>query len=260
MEKDLKIYPVKVNTDKLDELNKEPLCNIPHLILILGKVKAGKTSLINSLYLSPRFYGDDFTVKIFISPSALNDPLNEHLVKEFDFVFTEYSDDLLRELLDMIEADQDDNNRYLIIFDDIIGLGLAGKKGGKVDEITKLSTIYRHMTNANGKESRLSICVISQYFKYLNPVLRNQASGIYICGMFADKELSKIAEAYNFFGGSDKKFIEIFKESRKQPHDFLFLNCHTIKAYRNHDTQLWCYDDMLKSYMPEDKMIEDDKK
>jgi hypothetical protein len=69
--------------------------------------------------------------------------------------------------------------------------------------------------------------------------------------MFSDNELKKISEAYNYFGGSDKRFIELFKSSRKQPHDFLFLNCHTLKAYRNHDELLWNYEDELNKQVTE---------
>ena len=66
---DLSIYPVKIDETNLNVVNKYPLLPIPFFLTILGRVKAGKSTLLNSLCLSPRFYGDDFQIKILISPS-----------------------------------------------------------------------------------------------------------------------------------------------------------------------------------------------
>jgi len=235
---DYEVYPLKIDNSKLNEIQKPVLCDIPHLILINGRVKAGKSVLCSNLYLSPRFYGNDFQVKILVSPSAYNDATNSHMIKEFDFIFTEYSDELIDELIDMIEKDESDD-RYLIIFDDIVGTH-AGSRRGKADKITQLSTLYRHIGNGN-KEGKLSICLCVQYFKHITPILRNQASGVYICGEYTDKELKKIADAYGFFGGSEKRFLELHKEARQKPHDFLFLNVNKMEARRNHTHLLWDY-------------------
>ena len=241
--KDLKVYPLKIDETKLNETKKHPLCDIPHLILIVGRVKAGKSVLASNLYLNPSFYKNDFQVKILISPSAYNDTMNQHLINEFDYVFTEYNDDLIDELIDMIEKDTSDD-KYLILFDDIIGT-TAGSRRGKADKITQLSTLYRHIGNGT-HEGKLSLCLCVQYFKHITPILRNQASGVYICGSYTDKELKKIAEAYDFFGGGEKEFINLYKKARIEPHDFLFLNCHSMQARRNHNILLWDYKDQFK--------------
>lgn len=252
---DLSIYPLKIDTSKLNETAKYPLCNIPHLILVVGRVKAGKSVLVSNLYLSKRIYGDDFDVKILVSPSAHNDTMNQHLVKEFDYIFTEYTDSLLDELIEMVENDKSDD-RYLIVFDDIIGTN-AGSRRGKSDKLTSLSTMYRHIGNES-KEGKLSICITTQYFKHITPILRNQCSGVYICGAFSPKELNKISEAYSFFGGSEKGFIELYKEARKNPYDFLFLNCHSMEARRNHKDLLWSYSNQFKKEdKPNIKMVID---
>jgi hypothetical protein len=238
---DYKIYPLNVDLSKLNEVEKYPLCDVPHLILINGRVKAGKSVIINNLYLN--YYKNDFECKILISPSAYNDAMNQHLLKEFDFIFTEYSDDLIDELLEMIKKDTSDD-RFLLVLDDIVGSN-AGSRRGKADKITSLSTIYRHLGNEE-KEGKLSICIATQYFKHITPILRNQASGVYICGHYTDNELKKIAEAYAFFGGSEKDFIQLFRKAKQEPHDFLFLNVNSMEARRNHDEILWTYDDFIK--------------
>ena len=237
MSRDLKIYPLKIEGDKMNVIEKKPLAQVPFLIGVLGRVKAGKTLLVNSLFLSKRFYADDFHVKILISPTARNDPQNKHMLEEFDFVFEEYSDSLMRELVEMIENDTS-TSRYVIVLDDVIG-EMTQKKHGKVDYITSLATRYRHIGNEESGEGKLSLCIVSQYFKYFTPILRNNMSALYIMGKFPEAELKKIADAYSFFGGSEKEFIELYKKSRKEKHDFLFLNIQDMLAMRNHDEILW---------------------
>ena len=88
-EKDLTVYPVKIDDENMDIVDKYPLPPIPFFLVILGRVKAGKSNLLNNLTLSPRFYGNDFQIKILISPT-LHDPINKNMVEQFDFVFEEY--------------------------------------------------------------------------------------------------------------------------------------------------------------------------
>lgn len=253
---DLKVLPLNIDTSKLNEISKYPLCDIPHLLLLVGRVKSGKSVIINNLYLNDNMYGKDFQVRILVSPSAYNDAINTHLINEFDYIFTEYSDDLIDELIEMIEKDKTDD-KYLIIFDDIVGSNV-GSKRGKADKITSLSTLYRHLGNGD-KEGKLSMCIATQYFKHLTPILRNQASGVYICGSWTDKELKKVAETYDFFGNGEKNFINLYKQARVDKHDFLFLNCHSMEARRNHNNILWSYDDDFKDKKdnPDEKELKD---
>ncbi len=236
-DRDLKIYPLKADGDKMNVVEKYPLAQIPALIGVVGRVRAGKTLLTNSLVLRKSMYGDDFQVRILISPTARNDPQNKHMIEEFEFVFDEYSDALMRELVDMIEKDISDN-RYLIILDDVIG-EMTQKKSGKVDYISSLATRYRHIGNEESGEGKLSMIIVTQYFKYFTPILRNNLSALYIMGKFPEQELKKIADAYSFFGGTEKQFLELYKKSRKEKHDFLFLNIKDMIAMRNHDEIIW---------------------
>lgn len=246
IKRDLKIYPIKIDEDKLNEGETNyPLSNPVHLLCAIGRVKAGKSLLLNNLYLSDRFYGNDYTVKILISSTAYNDAINKYLIQDCDFVFTEYSDALLDEILDIIKND-DTNGRYLIIFDDVIGSNLNQKRTGKLDSLTKLITMYRHIANKNGNEGCLAIALAVQYFKYLSPIARNNASCYYIMGHFPDAEIKKMSEALSIFGRTDKKFMEIYKASKKDKFDFLYLSVEHMAAFRNHDELLWSADDALK--------------
>ena len=144
--KDYKIYPVKLDEDKLncDTMEKYPLNPSTHLHLCVGRVKAGKSLLCSNLYLSERFYGNDFQHKILISTTAYNDAVNKYMIEDFDFVFTDYTDELLEEIIDMVQED-DTPDKWLIIFDDIINSSQTFKRAGKTDGLTKLITTYRHI-------------------------------------------------------------------------------------------------------------------
>ena len=244
-EKDLTVYPVKIDDENMDIVDKYPLPPIPFFLVILGRVKAGKSNLLNNLTLSPRFYGNDFQIKILISPT-LHDPINKNMVEQFDFVFEEYSAPLLNEIIDMIENDENDN-RYLLVLDDAITTSFKQSKNGKVDAFSSLVTRYRHISNLHsGKESRLSIILTLQYFKFLTPITRTMAMGLCICGELSDLELKKISESYDFFGGNSKRFLELYKKTKREPFDFCFLNVDSMEMRRNFDEIVYSKKDELE--------------
>ena len=77
--------------------------------------------------------------------------------KDFDFIFTDYTDDLLQEILDIIKQD-DGAGRFLIIFDDMINSGQNFKRAGKTDLLTQIISTYRHIGNGDF-EGKLSIAM-----------------------------------------------------------------------------------------------------
>jgi len=239
-QRDLNIYPINIDDDKLNnggDGNNYPLNNPVHLHLIVSRVKSGKSVLLNNMYLSERFFGNEYKTKILISTTAHNDAVNKYMLEDFDFVFTDYSDDLLEEILQIIK-DDDGAGRFLIIFDDIINSSQNFKRSGKTDLLTQIITTYRHIGNGEF-EGKLAIAMAVQYFKYLSPIARNNCSGYYIMGHFPENEVKKMSEALSIFGRDNKGFIKIYNESRKKPFDFLYLSVEHMEARRNHNDLLW---------------------
>tara|TARA_R110002126_G_scaffold37139_2_gene112545 strand:- start:100 stop:867 length:768 start_codon:yes stop_codon:yes gene_type:complete len=238
---DFNVYPVQHDEDKLGENCDKPIIpNLVHFNIFLGKIRSGKTVLLQNLYLSERFYGKDFDIKILISPSAHNDTMLQHMVKHFTFVFDSYSEDLLQEILHMIEQDETDA-RYLLVMDDIMGdRGFEMKKTGKQDLFSSMVTKFRHIGCSNtGTEGKLSIALTVQRYKFLTQTLRQNAQGLFIMGSFPEAELKKIAEDYSFIGGSEKEFLDIFTRSRKEPWDFLYINVPKLEAWRSFKEKLY---------------------
>lgn len=241
---DFKIYPVQFDEDKLGEKAEKPIIpNLVHFNIFLGKIRSGKTVCLQNLYLSKRFYGDDFDIKILISPSAHNDVMLKHMVDNFTYVFDSYSEDLLEEILEMIYND-DTDARYLLVLDDIMGdSNFVMKRAGKQDLFSSMITKFRHIgSRNNNSEGRLSIALTCQRYKFLNQTLRQNAQGLFIMGSFPEAELKKISEDYSFIGGSEKEFLDIFQRSRKEPFDFLYINVPRLEAYRNFEELLYKQD------------------
>ena len=77
--RDLNVYPINIDEDKLGEDDdRYPLPNKVHFNVFLGSIRSGKSTLLNSMYLSPRFMGGDmYDVRILISATALDDAMSE---------------------------------------------------------------------------------------------------------------------------------------------------------------------------------------
>ena len=128
---------------------------------------------------------------------------------------------------------------YLLVLEDIIGNVNVKRMGGSIDALTGLTTKYRHIGNED-KEGKLSIFIISQYFKYLNSIQRLNASAYFLMGNSPEVELKKMSQEMSVFGGSEKEFVNIYKESKQEPFDFCFLNIQDLTARRNfEETPLW---------------------
>ena len=247
---DLNIYPIDYDDSKLNQGEaKYPLSSPVHFHIIIGRVKSGKSVLLNNIYLSNRFYGDDYKVKILISSTAYNDAVNKYMLDDFDFIFSEYTPELLDEIIHMIETDEGDG-RFLLLLDDIIDSSIM-RRGG-TSKIDGLISRYRHIGNGE-IEGKLSIAMATQYFKSISVIARNNATAYYIMGMLPEAELSKISESLSYFGGSSKMFEEIFWKSKVNPYDFLYLSVEHLEARRNHTDLIWSQEDTM--YNP--KLLKD---
>ncbi len=238
--KNFKILPLKsLDKNEVGEVDFDILPNVPFLAYVIGAVKSGKSLFMANLFFNPNFpYKEIFDVKILISNTAYNDKIMKPILEQFDFVFTDYTDALLEEIIQMVE-DDDSNSKYLLVLEDIIGNVNVKRAGGAVDALTGLTTKYRHIGNED-QEGKISICIISQYFKYLNAIQRINASAYFLMGNSPEIELKKMSQELSVFGGSEKEFINIYKQSKQEPFDFCFLNIQDLTARRNFEEKaLW---------------------
>ena len=225
-----KILPLKnLKKEEVGEEDFDILPNIPFLAYCIGAVKSGKSLFMANLFFNPNFpYKNTFDVKILISNTAYNDKIMKPIIEQFDFVFTDYNDALLEEIISMVESD-DSDCKYLLVLEDIIGNVNVKRMGGSIDALTGLTTKYRHIGNED-KEGKLSIFIISQYFKYLNSIQRLNASAYFLMGNSPEVELKKMSQEMSVFGGSEKEFVGIYNQTKQEPFDFCFLNIQDLSA------------------------------
>lgn len=235
-----KILPLKnLKKEEVGEEDFDILPNVPFLAYCIGAVKSGKSLFMANLFFNPNFpYKNTFDVKILISNTAYNDKIMKPIIEQFDFVFTDYNDALLEEIISMVETD-DSDCKYLLVLEDIIGNVNVKRMGGSIDALTGLTTKYRHIGNED-KEGKLSIFIISQYFKYLNSIQRLNASAYFLMGNSPEVELKKMSQEMSVFGGSEKEFVNIYNQSKQEPFDFCFLNIQDLTARRNFEEKpIW---------------------
>ena len=238
--KNYQILPLKkLDKDEVGEVDFDVLPNHPFLAYVIGAVKSGKSLFMANLFFNPNFpYKELFDVKILISNTAYNDKIMKPILEQFDFVFTDYNDALMEEIIQMVQ-DDDSNSKYLLVLEDIIGNVNVKRAGSSIDALTGLTTKYRHIGNED-QEGKLSICIISQYFKYLNAIQRINASAYFLMGNSPEIELKKMSQELSVFGGSEKEFINIYNQSKQEPFDFCFLNIQDLTARRNFEEEpLW---------------------
>ena len=238
--KNYQILPLKkLDKNEVGEVDFDILPNHPFLMYVIGAVKSGKSLFMANLFFNPNFpYKELFDIKILISNTAYNDKIMKPILEQFDFVFTDYNDSLVEEIIQMVE-DDDSNSKYLLVLEDIIGNVNVKRAGGTIDALTGLTTKYRHIGNED-QEGKLSICIISQYFKYLNAIQRINASAYMLMGNSPEIELKKMSQELSVFGGSEKEFIRLYHESKQEPFDFAFLNIQDLTMRRNFEEQeLW---------------------
>ena len=127
--RDFKIYPVRkeeefVKIDReLPEMFKPLFEKNGAAVALFGGMGSGKGNTMSNWLLREEFFKDLFQGGLyFISPTANNDLTNVHLVREADFVSTEYSDELMDGIYNNIMSiPNEERELSCIILDDCLG-------------------------------------------------------------------------------------------------------------------------------------------
>lgn len=227
-----KIEPVEIDESKYNTAELEPFV-YPSLSVLCGHVASGKSTMLYNLVkmTEPIFKGN----VILISPTLLNDPIqqkmidDEMILEHFDY----FDMNLMNNILDAIK--EDENEKYLIIFDDILSLTPKHMtKAGR--EWNSYISQYRHKPN----EGQVSLIFAIQYFKDLSPVIRSNLSYLYLLGVHSEKHLKQYAEELSAAtGGTEHSFHECYEKAKQDKYDFLLLDFRKLRAFKNLDTLLY---------------------
>ena len=204
----------------------------PALLLGIGAVKSGKTTLINNMLLRPReegFYGQNYFDDVhIISNTILNDPTARFLRKAFD-VQDYYTDGLISNLIDKQKSygEKKDMPFIALLLDDILGSNMK-----RNNEVSFLATRYRHHNIG-------MMGVFTQNFKSVDTILRNNATDVIIFKQTNNKQLIQIAEEFHPPFQDIKNYLKIYNKAVEGKYNFLYLKVQEGKALKNFEEVLY---------------------
>jgi hypothetical protein len=191
-------------------------------IIIIGKVKSGKSVLLQNLLLNPNFFHGLFDTTHIISTSIESDISSRFLLEEPNvLIHTSYNDGIIDDIISsQSEHQRKDQPQISVIADDILG------QVGRNSNLFNFFARYRHY---NVK----LLAVLSQTYKGLPPVVRSNATNcIVMWNIWSDVELAKIDEDLSSFCGGDGNFTKLYKKYvQRVPYSFLYLNYEQNKVY-----------------------------
>ena len=223
---DLEVLPVKPMDIKEERQIHENLPQINRnkgfLLLLLGSVNSGKSTIIANLLLNRNMYGGkesafDGGVYVF-SPSIELDDTMRYVREQFE-TYSEYKPEYLKLIKDrQMEYEKKKMPKICIVADDAVGF--------LPRSFFSFCTKYRHI-NSN-------LIVSVQNFRSLMPTARSNANHVIIMnGMVNEKEWEKILEEYDSIYKGTLTYL--YKTSAKEPYSFLYLKLRTNPAemYKN---------------------------
>ena len=223
----LNILPI---VDEVIEKNghlKDVHPNLPSIkknfcILILGRVRSGKSTLISNLLLNDNFYKDMSERVVIFSQTILIDSTSRFLKEKYEEeIYTEYDDSIIENIIET-QRNTPENERILttILCDDMLG------SIPKNSKIFYLTSRYRHFN--------INLIFTAQLFRSVPPVCRSNSNFIIICWNLIDVEVEKVAEEYGSLTNGDDKFMSIYKKNiQKDPYAFLSLNMESGQVLKN---------------------------
>ena len=141
-------------------------------------------------------------------------------------IVTEYSDDLILNIVDNVEKDPAERENILIVLDDVTGA--VPQRA----EIFKLFTRIRHLN--------ISILfVVHKFNTYIPTMVRLNVNAVILLKGLTNKEAKFIADEYSHVTeGDEEKFLEAYDYATKDKFNFLFVNLEDNKLFKNFQEEI----------------------
>ena len=93
----LPVKPPEINKSKQMKELPESIPNVykGQLLIVVGAIRSGKSTLLNTLILRNSFYNDMFDNVTIISPTIQNDQTSRFLYEKYRNCHTEYTDEII---------------------------------------------------------------------------------------------------------------------------------------------------------------------
>lgn len=210
----------------------ENLMELPSCTLICGAVKQGKSNYLLNLLANDDFIGSEFFQQYKVISTTLNaDPKGAIFNELFDCE-DHYDDKMIQDLIESQKkyGDKTAMPSTCLIADDILTKDFVRKN----TDLTLLSSRFRHFNIQ-------LLAYVTQSFKAIPPIVRNNATDIVVMKQSNAKELEKIMEEFAPMFGDEKIFKQLYDYAiGYAPYNFLYLKLsqNPAQAFRCHEEKI----------------------
>lgn len=244
----MKVLPMKDKTDRFT-IKKKELPDLPAKILMCMKSGGGKSSLCGWLLCNGKELGykDDFDfendVYIFSGSLKMQDgePKGDYKLAQMikflsipeENIFTDFDNDILNELYDMMVEDYNDAiaegekpKHKLIVIDD---LGFKNQMNKTKQDNSSIDKIM-----CNGRKFLVSIIILNQRIIQFSPTCITQATSI-IFNAPNNRDLEMYEKSFNYLD-TKKDFRDMVrKQTEGSKHNFMSIDFSKEDIYRDKD-------------------------
>ena len=226
------IQPIKLKEYETKQSKYDMVPRLPMRSIVLGPSGSGKTILLQNLILD--VYRNCFSRIYIFSPSITVDatwiPVKQYIEKEMKVQHTEedpiyfdhYNPEDLEKIIQtqhkVIEFQKKQKHRMLfsilVIVDDFADDSRFSRNSPLLNQLF-----------VRGRHNSISTITATQKFNALSPLIRVNASELYVYRLRNYKDLETFVEEVSAIVSGDKKLIlEIYNMATAEPFSFLFVN------------------------------------
>lgn len=208
----------------------DPAETRPYLMLISAKTGSGKSVLISNLLGKRELYHKYFRKCYFCSSNMVDGEISDNSYTGVKFaksrMFDNFTDQIFDDILQDITKDPDyKDDQYLLVLDDLSTVFERPTK-----QMLKNFLKHRHYN--------LSIIIVSQAIRLMNPKLRQNATHLISFYTSNQKEREALNELTNL---SQSKFDELFEHCTSENFCFIFIDLlqpRKPKIYKNFNSEI----------------------
>ena len=226
-----KVQPIKLKEYTSKQSKYQQCAKLPMRSIVLGPSGSGKTILLQNMILD--IYEGCFDKLYVFSPSVNLDhtwqPVKEYIKdklrikdddKEDPIYFDEYDSEALMKIMEtqmkitdyMKKQKKTKMFQVLIIIDDFAD-----------DPRFVRSSKLLHSLYTRGRHSYISVITATQVFNALHPIIRKNATDLYVYKLRNNKDLESLIEELSALAPK-KVLLEMYSLATTEPYSFWYIN------------------------------------
>ena len=181
---------------------------------------SGKSNFISNLLLRDDFFKDLFEGGLYIiSPTIMNDLTSCHLRDYADFTETQYSEELVGSLFQMLmDTPNDEKALSCLLLDDCLGS-------------IKMNSICNRVASTCRHNRQLVIFSLQAIKNGLPSSIRSNISHTITFYQPSSKQLADVVELHSMMGG-EENFLKCYNEATSEKYGFLLSDFRDMKLWR----------------------------